>query len=130
MYKFEDHVDHYDDVFFKTLPAAFEYMNSMIQCAVEDISRSHYSIIDDTTGEVVEEYISNNYHLLTKDGLIKRLTSIAKSISNLVNYACLKEEIPSWATKDMREYANYLISVADAMDAVLPQEDDDEMYVH
>ncbi len=124
MYQFEDHVDHYDDVF-ASLPYAIDHMKGMIKCDAEDINKSHYTIIDDTTGEIVSEYISDNYHLFTKANMLKLLSGMGEYISALSNSTALqREQIPLWIIEDIRRCSQRLNNLANAMESVLPQAGD------
>ena len=122
MYKLKDHIDHYDDVF-ETLPSAIQHMNTLIECDVEEISKSHYSIIDET-GEVVSEYISDNYHLFTEDKVVKRFHDLIER-GAIIESAIRNREgaMPYWLTDDIRQYAKRLMSIADAMDVIMPARD-------
>ena len=121
MFQFKDHVDHYDDVF-ASLPYAIDHMKGMIKCDAEDINKSHYTIIDDTTGEVVSEYISDNYHLFTKANMLKLLSCTGECINGLSHAPDLqREQIPLWIIDDIRRYSERLANIANAMEAVLPQ---------
>lgn len=124
MFQFKDHVDHYDDVF-TSLPYAIDHMKWMIKCDAEDINKSHYTIIDDTTGEVVSEYISDNYHLFTKANMLQFLSCTGEYISGLSNAPALqREQIPLWIIEDIRRCSQRLNNLANAMDAVLPHAGD------
>ena len=124
MYKLEDHIDHYADEIFATRSCAIQQMNTLIRCDVDDISKSHYSIIDETTGEVVSEYISDNYHLFTEDKVMKRFHDLIEHGSIIESAIRNREgDMPCWLTGDIRQLAKRLMFIADVIDVIMPAGD-------